>query len=94
MTTDTERYIEELEAEVARLKATLREHVPNRFRIFMELEWTVTDMDKIWPNGDAPANPTASDVRKVLQEYGEAWMLIRDWDLSELVELSVVEVEP
>lgn len=37
-------------------------------------------VDSIWPDGDAPDNPTAKDVAELMREYGGAYGVVRDWD--------------
>lgn len=37
----------------------------------------------IWPDGDAPENPTVADVVAVMRQYGyEAARLALDWNLE------------
>lgn len=43
----------------------------------------------IWPDGDAPANPTVEDVIALMLKSGSLSRLIDDWNL----EVEVVEVE-
>lgn len=38
--------------------------------------------DEIWPNGDAPENPTIEDVRKAVVASKELWK----WDLEPTVQ--------
>lgn len=44
---------------------------------FGHVELSVSD---VWPDGDAPENPTAADVAAVMDRYG-AWRVINDWCL-------------
>lgn len=42
-------------------------------------------IEDIWPDGDAPENPTKEDVQAVLDEVGtdaliKEWMLVGPWD--------------
>lgn len=45
---------------------------------FEPCELTVRD---IWPDGDAPENPTVAHVVERMIEYGPAWQTIREWNL-------------
>lgn len=49
----------------------------------------VLGIDQLWPDGDAPENPTAEDVLDLIEECGGAEMIIRDWNLP--LEVSVYE---
>lgn len=40
------------------------------------------DLEDIWCDGDAPENPTAEDVAKVIKECGGLRRVIQDWDLD------------
>jgi hypothetical protein len=35
-------------------------------------------VDEIWPDGNAPDNPTVEDVIKVIRDYGK-WNFATDW---------------
>lgn len=42
-------------------------------------------VEEIWPDGNAPENPTKEDVQKLLDEVGldsliKDWMLVGPWD--------------
>lgn len=50
------------------------------FHVRFDADWTL-DVEDIWPDGDAPANPTAEDVRRVIMECGGILRVMRDWDL-------------
>lgn len=42
----------------------------------------VLGMDEIWPDGDAPDNPTAADVVEQMQKHGNSIHgVIGDWNL-------------
>lgn len=41
------------------------------------------DVDDIWPDGDAPANPTAEDVLSVLWCSGRLSDVLADWNLED-----------
>lgn len=53
--------------------------------------WTFTlegahdlTVEEIWPDGDAPENPTLADVIAVVQKHGNGGplRLARDWNLA------------
>lgn len=52
----------------------------NSFMVTLEGDHALT-VDQIWPDGDAPENPTSEDVEMVLAEYS-VLELIRDWNLE------------
>jgi hypothetical protein len=43
-------------------------------------------VDDIWPDGDAPDNPTVLDVVNVVNDCGGARDVFRDWDLDSEIE--------
>jgi hypothetical protein len=53
------------------------------FDIFMSGTWRLS-LDQIWPDGDAPENPTIDDVRAVMPDVD---LLIFDWNLVPDVEV-------
>lgn len=50
------------------------------FNIRFDADWTL-DTEDIWPDGDAPENPTAEDVRRVIRECGGIVRVMREWEL-------------
>lgn len=50
-------------------------------------------VDDVWPDGDAPDNPTADDVAEVMRSTGEKWLVMREWGLNQFVNVSVDHVE-
>lgn len=38
-------------------------------------------VEEVWPDGDAPENPTVGDVAKRIRNYGSPDRVIRDWNL-------------
>lgn len=61
-----------------------------RFRITIEID-AVLDVSQLWPDGDAPENPTAADVRRLVDDCGGV-KIIRDWDLDDDAFITVDEV--
>jgi hypothetical protein len=53
----------------------------------------VLSIEEIWPDGDAPKNPTREDVAAVLAKYS-ARDLILDWGIGVDVEVDGLTVEP
>lgn len=47
------------------------------------------DVNELWPNGDAPKNPTAADVVKVVEENGSLYRFVQDWGVLDVLEVSV-----
>lgn len=49
------------------------------------LEWggeAYLTLDEIWPDGNAPENPTREDVIAVMQRSGSLGRLLQDWNLE------------
>lgn len=46
----------------------------------------------LWPDGDAPADPTAEDVLALIEECGGASSVLRDWDLDTKLRVDVTMV--
>lgn len=40
-------------------------------------------VDEIWPDGDAPENPTVEDVARVIEDCGGLRDVLRDWSLDD-----------
>lgn len=57
----------------------------SKFTISIEGHFTL-DKDEIWPNGDAPEDPTLDDVRAVVPTNVED--LVSEWNLHPRVEVS------
>jgi hypothetical protein len=48
----------------------------------------VLTVDEVWPDGDAPENPTVEDVIAVMKSCARrADELVRDWDLGYDIEV-------
>lgn len=52
-----------------------------KFRITFTVD-TFLGVDAIWPDGDAPENPTADDVRELIDDHGGIVRVIEDWNLA------------
>lgn len=50
-------------------------------------------VDELWPDGDAPENPTADDVEGLIDSCGGWPRIISDWNLNEDATWSVEVVE-
>jgi hypothetical protein len=46
-------------------------------------------IDDIWPDGDAPENPTAEDVIEAMREYGSPRTVACEWDLLDELTIHV-----
>ena len=46
-------------------------------------------VDEVWPDGDAPTNPTAADVVAVLERGSGKWHTLNEWNLTDDIEVSV-----
>ncbi len=46
-------------------------------------------LHEIWPDGDAPENPTVDDVLEVIKKDGGKRAVIRDWNLDDDLDLEV-----
>lgn len=44
-------------------------------------------VDQVWPDGNAPENPTAADVVKEMEAYGSALTVADDWRLIDGLEV-------
>lgn len=60
-----------------------------KFRIRYEIEEELT-VDEIWPDGDAPENPTADDVHKLLKD-GSLMCNLQEWNLTDYGVLHVTK---
>lgn len=48
----------------------------------LSLDITVDlDLDDLWPDGNAPENPTTDDVRELIRRDGGAHRVLNDWNL-------------
>lgn len=40
-------------------------------------------VSSIWPDGDAPENPTAEDVIKAMENFGNPYDVLAEWSLDD-----------
>jgi hypothetical protein len=62
------------------------------FRLQWQGEWAF-DREAIWPNGDAPKNPTVKDVLASMREEGSLTTLIFEWSLDETLGFVLSDVD-
>lgn len=62
--------------------------------------WTITieaeepiNVDEVWPDGDAPSDPTAEDVAKVMRQHGPKMRTLHDWMLDVGIVVKVDDVD-
>lgn len=50
---------------------------------FISIDLGTAEMsrEEMWPDGDAPENPTAEDVADVIRRCGGLRSVVSDWDL-------------
>lgn len=48
-------------------------------------------LDHVWPDGDAPAKPTAEEAAKVVEKCGGLSCVIRDWGLDHDMTMTIVD---
>jgi hypothetical protein len=63
-----------------------------KFRIMIECDVELT-VAQLWPDGDAPENPTDDDVLELIEECGGVERVLGDWNLDESLTLDVREVK-
>lgn len=52
-----------------------------RFEFSLECSVSLT-VEQVWPDGDAPASPTAEDVAAVVRAAGGVREVLREWGLE------------
>jgi len=50
------------------------------------------EIDELWPDGDAPENPTTRDVEILIEQYGGILTVLRDWGLWEDLDFEVIDL--
>lgn len=53
----------------------------------------VLSIADLWPDGNAPANPTVSDVAALVMKEGGLRHIIRAWDLDRETEMTITGPE-
>jgi len=51
---------------------------------YFHIEWggeAMLSVDEVWPDGDAPGNPTSEDVIAVMQKSRSVARLCNEWNL-------------
>lgn len=61
--------------------------MPREFTISVGDE-SVLSLDEIWPDGDAPENPTVQDVIAHIKATSNRQSFARDWGFDEWVEVN------
>lgn len=56
------------------------------FSISYDVSYSV---EEIWPDGDAPENPTLDDVMKVIEKCGGKRRILDDWSMVNDLDLEV-----
>lgn len=63
-----------------------------KFRIWVDYN-ELFSIEQLWPDGDAPENPTVKDVLELIEDCGGLGQIISDWNLERDMGLSVTEVK-
>jgi hypothetical protein len=58
------------------------------FRISISIDEYFTK-EELWPDGDAPENPTAKDIVELIRKCGGVKRIIEDWNLDDTIECTV-----
>lgn len=48
-------------------------------------------VEEVWPDGDAPENPTAEDVMEQMKREGSVHRLLGNWDMLYGVQVDVTD---
>jgi hypothetical protein len=55
----------------------------SKFRISIDFDGVVDlDVSEVWPDGDAPARPTAAAVVAEIERTGSLHSFLRDWNIG------------
>ena len=81
--------------EVHRQRQTHLEHEgktvsKEQFRITFSGTFSMTT-EEIWPDGDGPENPTASDVKNRMINQGGKASLLSGWNLETDLDIAIVD---
>lgn len=63
--------------------------LPQRFSIEFD-GGSVLSVEDIWPDGDAPENPTTQDVAVRIAESGWPERFLTEWNMAELLRVWVI----
>jgi hypothetical protein len=55
---------------------------------------TFLTIEELWPDGDAPEDPTERDVRALVDREGGARRVIEDWDLLDCADSFLFTITP
>jgi hypothetical protein len=58
------------------------------FTISISIDELLTK-EELWPDGNAPENPTVDDVIRLIEKSGGVGGIIKDWNLLQFAEGSV-----
>jgi len=69
----------------------LKKNPPGSFFVTVDLDITM-DVNEIWPDGDAPENPTVKDVVNVMEECSYSPInLLSEWSLDRYLTITVTD---
>lgn len=63
------------------------------FRLLVTAECDLT-VAQVWPDGDAPENPTADDVREKIESTCGWNNVVRDWDIPQDCDVWELDAKP
>lgn len=52
------------------------------FYVSITADYALT-VDDVWPDGDAPGNPTSGNVRELLRAGGDKFRVLSDWGMDD-----------
>jgi len=50
------------------------------------------DTNELWPDGDAPENPTEKDVYDLIEKHGGPKEVLSDWNLDKDLDCEVIDL--
>lgn len=68
-------------ADLKRQRAKLVKREVAHFRLRCTYDIVLSE-DEIWPDDDAPINPSANDVKDLIEEYGSPDAVLKEWNLE------------
>lgn len=60
------------------------------FKISISFEYDYS-LDELWPDGDAPENPTVQDVVDLIEQCGGVRQVLHDWDMDRYLKCTVTD---